>query len=98
MERFLLNSEDYQQHYDICGNFSVNSIPLTARQNIPLGVFFLTVGLIELVGLKIINFILQFQIENRKVGLLGFTDSPTRLYTSTPPLFLFEPRFFYSPM
>lgn len=49
MERFLLHSEDYQKYYDVCGNYNVSDIPLSERQNIPLGVFFLTIGLIELV-------------------------------------------------
>ena len=47
MERYLLNSEDFRQHYTC--NYSLDKVPLENRQNILSGVFFFTIGFIETV-------------------------------------------------
>ena len=47
MERFLLNTEDYQRHY-MC-NYSVDKVPLASRQKIALSTVLFIVGFIEIV-------------------------------------------------
>lgn len=54
MRQFLLNTDEYRRWYN-CTSYKVDVIPLERRQNIPVGVFLITVGLIETVNVSVIN-------------------------------------------
>ena len=48
MERFLLNTTEYQRFYN-CNTYSVDVIPLEQRQNVVLGSLSVFIGIVEMV-------------------------------------------------
>ena len=49
MERFLLNTTEYQRFYN-CNTYSVDAIPLEQRQHVVLGSLFMFIGIVEMVS------------------------------------------------
>lgn len=49
MELLLFRSDDFARLYN-CSRMEIEQVPLARRQNVPLGAFFIGLGLVEEVG------------------------------------------------
>lgn len=52
MERIIRNDDEFRRFYN-CSFYNVSHIPLELRQNIPLGIFYVVVSILELVRASI---------------------------------------------